>query len=526
MTPRAPRRWLGALAAVLVTGWVSLGAPTIAQAASADVFDRFEVTANLTADGYVEVTETIVLRFGTSAGRHGLERTLVTREPDGDQHDVVYKIDNIAVSSPTPGVSTAIDISEQGSGRNTYTRIRVGASDRTVTSPTATYLLTYRVQGLLRSFSGYDELYWDLTGSSMPAITTATASITVPGGVQAVTCSVAAPGKQGPCAQATVDAKGVAQYGASGIPTGQLLTVSAKITPGLVTNNTPIRVDNADAANAVAGAWVLGGSVATAAVVPFLGWLYLRRRTRDYRYAGMPPGTFPPADRPAEEVPADPRMEIPVSFAPPKLPVADAGLLIDGETQVRDTTATLVGLAVSGAIQLRSDGQQQVRLIDPDRAPDELARALLVSLFPEGTPPGTEVDLGEPGTLTAAHETVSTLVLDRARAAGVFVREPRASSRIGFGIGGLFFPVVVLGVVGFTILGAVMLFLLPLLIAAVVTWSVVRNKLKRGQRTAYGRALTDQVEGFRTYLATAEAEQLRFEEGEDIFSRYLPWAIM
>ena len=37
--------------------------------------------------------------------------------------------------------------------------------------------------------------------------------------------------------------------------------------------------------------------------------------------------------------------------------------------------------------------------------------------------------------------------------------------------------------------------------------------------------MCDQVEGFRKYLATAEADQLRFEEGEDIFSKYLPWAI-
>jgi uncharacterized membrane protein len=37
--------------------------------------------------------------------------------------------------------------------------------------------------------------------------------------------------------------------------------------------------------------------------------------------------------------------------------------------------------------------------------------------------------------------------------------------------------------------------------------------------------VTDQLIGFRTYLATAEADQLRFEEGEDIFSKYLPWAI-
>jgi uncharacterized membrane protein len=38
--------------------------------------------------------------------------------------------------------------------------------------------------------------------------------------------------------------------------------------------------------------------------------------------------------------------------------------------------------------------------------------------------------------------------------------------------------------------------------------------------------VTDQVLGFRKYLTTAEADQLRFEEGEDIFSKYLPWAII
>ncbi|HSK33718.1 MAG TPA: DUF2207 domain-containing protein, partial [Propionicimonas sp.] len=415
MTRRAPSRWLAALAAVILTGWVSLCPPTVAQAASADVFDRFEVVATLTPAGSVEVTETIEIRFGSSSGRHGLERTLITREPDGDEHDVVFTVDQIEVTSPTPGVSTTLDISEQGEGRNTYTRIRVGSADRTVSSPTATYVLTYRVQGLMRSFAGYDELYWDLTGSAMPSITAAKASITVPGGVQDVTCSVATPGNQGPCATSTIDANGVAQFAASNIPKGELLTVSAKVTPGLVTNNTPIQVENANAASARAGAWTLGGSLATAAAIPFVGWLYLRRRTRDYRYAGMPPGTFPPADRTAEEVPSDPKMEIPVSFAPPQIPVADAGLLIDGETQVRDTTATLVSLAVSGAIQLRSDGQQQVRLVDRERAPDVVGKSLLKSLFPAGTEPGTELYLGNTGTLTAAHEMVGTLVLDRAR---------------------------------------------------------------------------------------------------------------
>ena len=44
-------------------------------------------------------------------------------------------------------------------------------------------------------------------------------------------------------------------------------------------------------------------------------------------------------------------------------------------------------------------------------------------------------------------------------------------------------------------------------------------------RTADGHAVLVQSQGFRQYLETAEADQIKFEEGEDIFSRYLPYAI-
>jgi hypothetical protein len=45
-------------------------------------------------------------------------------------------------------------------------------------------------------------------------------------------------------------------------------------------------------------------------------------------------------------------------------------------------------------------------------------------------------------------------------------------------------------------------------------------------RTASGTALLAQARGFRLYLETAEADQIRFEEGQDVFSRYLPYAIV
>ena len=35
-----------------------------------------------------------------------------------------------------------------------------------------------------------------------------------------------------------------------------------------------------------------------------------------------------------------------------------------------------------------------------------------------------------------------------------------------------------------------------------------------------------QAEGFKQYLTTAEADQIRFEEGIDVFSRYLPYAVV
>ena len=49
---------------------------------------------------------------------------------------------------------------------------------------------------------------------------------------------------------------------------------------------------------------------------------------------------------------------------------------------------------------------------------------------------------------------------------------------------------------------------------------------RMASRTADGSAVLAQSLGFRQYLVTAEANQIRFEEGIDVFSRYLPYAIM
>jgi uncharacterized membrane protein YgcG len=45
-------------------------------------------------------------------------------------------------------------------------------------------------------------------------------------------------------------------------------------------------------------------------------------------------------------------------------------------------------------------------------------------------------------------------------------------------------------------------------------------------RTGKGSAVLARVQGFRLYIATAEAEQIRFLERENVFSEFLPYAIV
>jgi hypothetical protein len=82
---------------------------------------------------------------------------------------------------------------------------------------------------------------------------------------------------------------------------------------------------------------------------------------------------------------------------------------------------------------------------------------------------------------------------------------------VGVGLG------LLLGLVGWGLLG----------LAGVITGvGVLIMNNKFGARTADGSAVLAQAKGFELYLTTAEADQIKFEEGIDVFSRYLPYAMV
>ncbi len=513
----------GLLAGFVLALAVSFGGAPQAAAAVRDSFDSWDVQATLNADGTVDVIETVTLRFGSASGRHGLERTLRTREADPDTgQDLTYPVTQISAESLTPGVSGMTDISHHelnDDPRETYVRIRIGDPERTVSADTASYRLRYTIAGLMRSPGGDDQLYWDMTGSTLPEINDFTAAISVPGGAQRVFCSAAAPGTQGDCTSQRIDDQGRAVFTQDRIRLGELVTVGVRVTPGLVSQNTPLLEENAQTAQQQLGQGILLGSTGAGALVAIGGWAFLRGKTGDRRFEGLPPGVLPAPGQPLAEVANSKGIEVPVSFAPPRLSLAEAGLLLDGSSQVRHTTATLVSLAVDGAIQLRSEKPAQARLVDTGRAIDRPGKALVQSLFSGGK----KVSLSTPGSLTSADQAVRRAAAKAAERGSWFL--PRASLGGASGMS-LIVLVPMVGAAALVIFGSSALNLWPLGLALVLTGLVVGYQLARVRRTGTGRALTDQVEGFRTYLATAEAEQLRFEEGEDIFSKYLPWAIL
>jgi uncharacterized protein (TIGR04222 family) len=385
----------------------------------------------------------------------------------------------------------------------------------------------------MRSFNGYDEFYFDGPGFGNPLIKELTITAIVPGGTQDASCFAGPPESTTPCQTKTFTKGGQASFAQVNVSAGASVSVAVKITPGLVADNKPHLEPNG-AKLSLAGR---AGALALAAVTllitvasPIVGVLWWRKNGRDQRYTDLAPGTVPLPGQQVRIVPNDRDIPVPVAFSPPPIPVAEAGLLIDGKVDSEDTAATIIDLAVKGALTVQSHDEHDFRvtLVDPSKSSASHEMMLLSSLFND-EPPGADRDLSQPGSLVGAHEQMRVSVRDQVAARGWFRKVPSAAAISSLGFAIIAVAVFALLGVGFWIawtraLPRVLLLLLPLL-PIIITIAVIRAKLKRGQRTAEGRAMCDQVEGFRSYLTTAEADQLKFEEGEDIFSKYLPWAI-
>ena len=130
-------------------------APSAAEGVGERVLS-FKSDAEVEPDGSLLVTETIDYQFPEP--RHGISRSLVTRQRYDDSHERVYPLEVVAVSSPD-GAPSEYTVETDGA----LQVIRIGDPDVLVDGR-HTYEITYRLGGLLNAQPEAVELFWNATG--------------------------------------------------------------------------------------------------------------------------------------------------------------------------------------------------------------------------------------------------------------------------------------------------------------------------------------------------------------------------
>ncbi|NUR81887.1 MAG: DUF2207 domain-containing protein [Dermatophilaceae bacterium] len=209
-------------------------------------------------------------------------------------------------------------------------------------------------------------------------------------------------------------------------------------------------------------------------------------------------------------------------------------------------SATLVDLAVRGwfhIVEVGADGTAEDRATDtargrprdwvlrrattpPDETPSAFEQLLLDRLF-EGRDAVHLSSLKGSFAMTMREAQIGLYreVVDR----GWYARHPRARNGRTRLIGLVVLvplTLVAAGVLVTDLVDAHDWSITPLLVGLVLALvALARWGGSRTPRTAEGSALRIQALGFREYLATAEADRLRFEEKRALLSSYLPYAV-
>ena len=256
----------------------------------------------------------------------------------------------------------------------------------------------------------------------------------------------------------------------------------------------------------------------------------LWRVGRDRYYLGQLPGLAPGPGEAAVQrrKPLFGAPPVSVEFVPPdRIKPGQVGTLIDEQANVIDVTATIVDFAVRRHLLIREVPAENyggkdwelVKLTDGDPKFLRYERELFDALFA-----GRDaVRLSQlRNTFAGDLASVQSRLYEDMISEGWYPRSPETTRRYarGVAIGLLLASALVtflLSFAGLSLIG------LGLVVAAIVLLIASRWF---PARTGKGSAMLARVQGFRLYIATAEVEQIKFQEREEIFSSYLPYAMV
>jgi uncharacterized membrane protein len=482
--------------------------------------DSYRMRMDIQRDGSINVEETIDVDFAYES-HHGIFEYRQVRYdwPKDSKYERVYKMSHIHVTATN--ISAHNDISDQ----MRYKVFKIGDAKHTATGR-HTYVITYRIRGVLNAFPDHDELYWDAIGNrwEMP-IDRAEVIVTAPGGVQGATCFAGPQGATTSCSASQVASPTEADFAQQAtLYPGNGLTIAVAVAKGVFTKTgvAPILDEKWAFQRAFAVTPTTLGASAFAFVVLGLAvfsklWQTGRDRRRSAGGGDEPMAMFDHHGGPVQYRPPD------------DLRPAQVGVLIDESADPLDVTATMVDFGVRGYLSIeevekaglfhKADWKLTKTKEDDDTfLPYE--RRLFNALF-DGR---DEVSLSELKNKFAAelHHVQNSLYADAVQRKWFAKRPDRVrSTYLMLGVMALLAAIGV--VVALAVFTHAALIGVPLVLVAVI---MLATHSMMPARTSTGSDALDRVMGFRQYMATAEADRMKFAEDENIFAKYLPFAIV
>jgi hypothetical protein len=503
---------------------IGLGVGT-APALTVERIQRYDVDFVIADDGTILVTETIAYDFGDEP-HHGIYRDIPLQERYDDEQDRVYGFDLREVSSTTPGTPVQTQTTEEGG----TVRIRIGSPTETITGEHE-YTIAYELDDALNGFDSHDELYWDAIGTEWGVpIDEVHVSVAAPAAVTKVDCFTGWEGATDPCPESRI-LNGTAVFGGEGLRAHDGFTVVVALPKGVVPEPEPVLQDRNRIRRAFEPSW--GAGVGAGAATLTAGgaiWYLLGRRGRDERFTGSAVDAAFNRSGTAERVGLFERAGGPVEFIPPEgIRPGEVGTLLDERANPIDVSASIVDMAVRGYLRideteeagfLRKADYRLVKLREPGPELQRYESVLLQGLFETGD----QVDLSDLKYKFAPRlREVQDALYDDVVAKGWFRRRPDQDrthvALLGVLLAGLG--------VGLTFLLAkktsYALAGLPLILGGVL---LLVFHGRAPARAPAGRAMFTRVLGFREIFEAGEIDRSRFAEQQNIFSDYLPYAIV
>ena len=505
-----------------------------AATASWDV-TSFDVSYVVDRDGNLEAVETINVDFG-NLQKHGIFRYYDVAGPcsdpiQGAQQPLFacpkssnrhWDYSNFSVKDAT-GKAWKYESLSEGLRRV----IKIGDADKFITGK-QTYVISYRVKGALDPYDDHDELYWDAVGEWPEAdIKAFSLKLTLPNGARIETaCYQGASGSSERC-DSSANGSTATYLSTRTLNPYDQITIVAGWQKGVVDVPQPIVKDRVSPDDFFEGDWIeFGGSIAFLLLsiggVVYLWW----QNGRDKAYKSLYYLTNDPTEGTR---PMFAKQQVVVEYLPPEdLRPAQMGIILDERADTLDVTATIIDLAVRGYLHITEIpkkglfGSKDWKLNKVVRDDDltEYERRLYDSLFQSGD----EVEMSDlkDAFATRLGKVKEALYAD-AMSKKWFTQKPETSAIVWrlVAVG-----VMVLGVALAVLSGIVVgraLIPVPLVFGGLILLFMA-GSMKR--RTAAGSEALRRVLGFRLYIATAETRHQEFNEQENIFARYLPFAIV